>query len=267
MGQKVHPIGFRLGIVKPWQAKWFDERNFATLLKEDIDVRNLIFTRHGNAGVSQVEIERSANQITATIHTARPGIIIGRSGANVEELRQAIEHETGKKVRINIQEVRQPETNAVLVARNVADQLEKRVAFRRAMKQSVQRAMERGAKGVRISVGGRLGGSEMSRRESERRGRVPLHTLRADIDFGMAEALTTYGVIGVKVWIYKGDIIAERRPPIKAAEPLDLKSEPAAPVQMGSTDSGVPAGAEPEPPQGVAGEAENQNEPEPAQAI
>jgi small subunit ribosomal protein S3 len=239
LGQKVHPVGFRLGYVKPWQAKWFDERNYAQLLKEDWDVRKLIFTRHSNAGVAQVDIERSANQITATIHTARPGIIIGRSGANVEELRQVIERETGKKVRINIQEVRQPEVNAVLVARNVADQLEKRVAFRRAMKQSVQRAMERGAKGVRISVAGRLGGSEMSRREQERRGRVPLHTLRADIDFGTAEALTTYGVIGIKCWIYKGDILPERATPAPVAVPRTTalasdngaETKPAAAVQ------------------------------------
>ena len=218
MGQKVHPVGFRLGIVKPWQAKWFEERNYKQLLKEDIDVRGRILTKHSNAGISQVDIERSANQITVTIHTARPGIIIGRSGTNVEELRQMIESETGKKVRINIQEVRQPELNAVLVARNIADQLEKRVAFRRAMKQSVQRAIERGAKGVRVSVAGRLGGSEMSRREQERRGRVPLHTLRADIDFGTAEAITTYGVIGVKVWIYKGDIIRERKSRVDAVD-------------------------------------------------
>ncbi|HZT97518.1 MAG TPA: 30S ribosomal protein S3 [Chloroflexota bacterium] len=211
MGQKVHPVGFRLGIVKPWQAKWFDEKNYAELLHEDVQVRQLILGRHQNAGIAQVDIERSANQITATIHTARPGIIIGRSGANVEELRQTLERETGKKVRINIQEVRTPELNATLVARNVADQLEKRVAFRRAMKQAVQRAMERGAKGARVAVAGRLGGSEMSRREQERRGRVPLHTLRADIDFGQAEAVTTYGVIGVKVWIYKGDILPERQ--------------------------------------------------------
>jgi small subunit ribosomal protein S3 len=218
LGQKVHPVGFRLGIVKPWQAKWFEERNYAQLLQEDIHVRKTIMTRHSNAGVSQVDMERSASNVTVTIHTARPGIIIGRSGSNVEELRRLLEQETGKKVRINIQEVRQPELNSVLVARNVADQLEKRVAFRRAMKQAVQRAMERGAKGVRISVAGRLGGSEMSRREQERRGRVPLHTLRADIDFGTAEAITTYGVIGVKVWIYKGDIIRERAPKAPALE-------------------------------------------------
>jgi small subunit ribosomal protein S3 len=224
LGQKVHPIGFRLGIVKPWQAKWFDDKNFAELLEEDISVRKTIMTRHSNAGVSQVDIERSANQITVAIHTARPGIIIGRSGANVEELRQLLERDTGKKVRINIQEVRQPETNAVLVARNIADQLEKRVAFRRAMKQAVQRATERGAKGVRISVAGRLGGSEMSRRETERRGRVPLHTLRADIDFGVAEALTTYGVIGVKVWIYKGDILPERKAVAPTPAPVRVEA-------------------------------------------
>lgn len=233
MGQKVHPIGFRLGIVKPWQAKWFDDKNFAELLHEDIEVRKTIMTRHSNAGVSQVDIERSANQITVSIHTARPGIIIGRSGANVEELRQLLERQTGKKVRINIQEVRQPEVNAVLVARNVADQLEKRVAFRRAMKQAVQRATERGAKGIRIAVAGRLGGSEMSRREQERRGRVPLHTLRADIDFGIAEAMTTYGVIGVKVWIYKGDVIPERTAPSPSRRGA-TSNQAAAPVVIGS---------------------------------
>jgi small subunit ribosomal protein S3 len=226
LGQKVNPIGFRLGIVKPWQAKWFEEKHYAELLQEDVKIRRIIFDRHQNAGVAQVDIERAANQVTVTIHTARPGIIIGRSGTNVEELRQLLERETGKKVKVNIQEVRQPELNATLVARNVADQLEKRVAFRRAMKQSVQRAMERGAKGVRVNVAGRLGGSEMSRRESERRGRVPLHTLRADIDYGRADAITTYGVIGVKVWIYKGDILperqqkVERRQPAQAVEPV-----------------------------------------------
>lgn len=259
MGQKVHPVGFRLGIVKPWQAKWFDERNYAQLLKEDVDVRKTIMTRHGNAGVSQVDIERSANQITVTIYTARPGIIIGRSGTNVEELRQVIERETGKKVRINIQEVRQPELNAVLVARNVADQLEKRVAFRRAMKQSVQRAMERGAKGVRVAVAGRLGGSEMSRREHERRGRVPLHTLRADIDFGTAEALTTYGVIGVKVWIYKGDIIRERVPTLNASareEPAVATPPVPAAANVAQDIEVAPAGEE----EGASGEVQPADE-------
>src|SRR5947209_14117579 len=150
MGQKVHPVGFRIGVIKPWQAKWFAERNYAELLQEDLKIRKLIFSRHENAGISQVDIERSANQVTVTIHTARPGIIIGRSGANVEQLRQALERETGKKVKVNIQEVRQPELNAHLVARSIADQLVKRVAFRRAMKQAVQRAMDRGAKGIRV---------------------------------------------------------------------------------------------------------------------
>ncbi len=242
MGQKVHPTGFRLGIVKPWQAKWFEEKNFAALLAEDVAVRKTIFDRHQNAGVSQVEIERSASQVTVTIHTARPGIIIGRSGTNVEELRQVLEQQTGKRVRINIQEVRQPELNAVLVARNVADQLEKRVAFRRAMKQAVQRAMERGAKGVRVAVAGRLGGSEMSRREQERRGRVPLHTLRADIDFGRATAVTTYGVIGVKVWIYKGDILPERRRQPEPAVQATSNGQVEAPLNGDEGLEGSPAG-------------------------
>jgi small subunit ribosomal protein S3 len=216
VGHKVHPIGFRLGITKPWQAKWFAERNYRDLLLEDLRIRQLISERHQNAGVAEIEIERSANQITVTIHTARPGIIIGRSGANVDALRQLLERETGKAVKVNIQEVRQPELKATLVARSIAEQLEKRVSFRRAMKQAIQRAMDRGAKGVRVAVAGRLGGAEMSRREQERRGRVPLQTIRADIDFGQAEAITTYGVIGVKVWIYKGDILPERPSPSEA---------------------------------------------------
>jgi small subunit ribosomal protein S3 len=170
--------------------------------------------------VASVDIDRSANNVTVSIHTARPGIIIGKSGQNVEQLRQMLEARTGKKVKVNIIEVRQPDVNATLVARNIADQLEKRVSFRRAMKQAVQRAMERGAQGVKVTVAGRLGGAEMSRRETERRGRVPSQTLRADIDYGTAEAITTYGVIGVKVWIYKGDVLEQRAP-----EPL-----PAAPV-------------------------------------
>jgi small subunit ribosomal protein S3 len=168
-----------------------------------------------------VDIDRSANNVTATIHTARPGIIIGKSGQNVEQLRQILEQRTGKKVKINIVEVRNPDVNARLVARNVADQLEKRVSFRRAMKQAIQRAMERGALGVKVTVAGRLGGSEMSRRESDRRGRVPSQTLRADIDYGTAEAVTTYGVIGVKVWIYRGDVIDRPEVELPAAAPAE----------------------------------------------
>jgi len=204
MGHKVHPNGFRLGIIKPWQARWYADRDYKDLVQEDIRLRAFIFKRHANAAIAQIDIERSANRLTLTIHTAKPGIIIGRSGQNVEELRRLIEKMTSKKVQVNILEVRNPDLVAVLVARNIAEQLERRVAFRRAMKLTVQRTMQSGAKGVRVAVAGRLGGAEMSRREGERRGQVPLQTLRADVDFGLAEAHTTYGVIGVKVWIYKG---------------------------------------------------------------
>jgi len=217
MGQKVHPIGFRLGVnvgnrhVKEWQGKWYADKDYTKFLHEDLRVRQLIMGRLAEAGVSRVDIERSANQMTVTIHAAKPGIVIGKSGVKVEELRRNLEAMTGKRVRVTIQEIRQPELDAYLVARSVADQLERRVAFRRAMKQAVGRAMRFGAKGVRIQVAGRLGGAEMSRREWEREGRVPLHTLRADIDFGQAEARTTYGVIGVKVWIYRGDVAPTAR--------------------------------------------------------
>lgn len=207
MGQKVNPNGFRLGVIRPWSARWFEDKNYKTLVHEDLAVRKIIATRHANAGVANVDIDRSANNVTVTIHTARPGILIGKSGQNVEQLRQVLEQGTGKKVKVNIIEVRQPDVNATLVARNIADQLEKRVSFRRALKQAVQRAMDRGAKGIKVTVAGRLGGAEMSRRETDRRGRVPLQTLRADVEYGTAEAHTTYGVIGVKVWIYKGDVI------------------------------------------------------------
>jgi small subunit ribosomal protein S3 len=207
LGQKVNPNGFRLGIIKPWHSRWYADKGYTQLVQEDREIRSIIRGRHPNAGVAAIDIDRSANNVTVAIHTARPGIIIGKSGQNVEALRQLLERRTGKKVKVNIVEVRQPDLNAVLVARNIADQLEKRVSFRRAMKQAVQRAMERGALGVKVQVSGRLGGSEMSRRESERRGRVPSQTLRADIEYGTAESMTTYGVIGVKVWIYRRDIL------------------------------------------------------------
>jgi small subunit ribosomal protein S3 len=210
LGQKVNPNGFRLGVIRPWHARWYADKAYTQLVHEDLEIRNTILNRHQNAGVASVDIDRSANNVTVSIHTARPGIIIGKSGQNVEQLRQMLESRTGKKVKVNIIEVRQPDVNATLVARNIADQLEKRVSFRRAMKQAVQRAMERGAQGIKVTVAGRLGGAEMSRRETERRGRVPSQTLRADIDYGTAEAITTYGVIGVKVWIYKGDVLERR---------------------------------------------------------
>jgi small subunit ribosomal protein S3 len=220
VGQKVHPNGFRLGGIRPWKARWYADKGYTQLVQEDREIRELLLIRHQNAGVASVDIDRSANNVTVTIHTARPGIIIGKSGQNVEQLRQVLETRTGKKVKVNIVEVRQPDTNATLVARNIADQLEKRISFRRAMKQALQRAMDRGAKGVKVTVAGRLGGAEMSRRESDRRGRVPLQTLRADVDYGTAEALTTYGVIGVKVWIYRGDIIQKPEPVLEPAPAL-----------------------------------------------
>jgi small subunit ribosomal protein S3 len=217
VGQKVHPIGFRLGVkvgersVKDWDGRWFATgKEYSDLLLEDYRVREHILTRMADAGVAKVEIERSANMITVTIHAAKPGIVIGKSGVKVEELRRTLEAKTGKRIRVTIQEIRQPEINAMLVARSIADQLEKRVAFRRAMKQAVQRAQRFGAKGVRVQVSGRLGGSEMSRR-------VPLHTLRADIDYGQTEAHTTYGVIGVKVWVYRGDFTPDGRSPEEVA--------------------------------------------------
>src|SRR5438270_3378067 len=221
MGQKVNPNGFRLGVIRPWHARWYADKGYTQLVHEDLQIRQAIAGRHINAGIAEVDIDRSANNVTVTIHTARPGIIIGKSGQNVEQLRQLLEQRTGKKVKVNIIEVRQPDTNAVLVARNIADQLERRISFRRAMKQAVQRAMDRGALGVKVTVSGRLGGAEMSRTETDRRGRVPLQTLRADVEFGTAEAMTTYGGIGVKVWVYRGDVM-EKQP----AMPVNTESEP-----------------------------------------
>ena len=226
MGHKVHPIGFRLGIIRTWQARWYADRDYKTLLQEDLALRAYIFKRHQNAAIAQIDIERSANRVTLTIHTAKPGIIIGRSGANVEELRRVLEKQTSKKVQVNILEVRNPDLVAVLVARSIAEQLERRVAFRRAMKLTVQRTMQAGAKGVRVAVAGRLGGAEMSRREWERRGQVPLQTLRADVDFGQAEARTTYGIIGVKVWIYRGLVKPGQMVELTSAPPSGRSERP-----------------------------------------
>ena len=212
MGQKVHPIGFRVGVYRNWEAKWFAEgKEYTDLLAEDLDIRELIEKRHPTAGISRVEIERSVNEVHVTIHTAKPGIVIGRQGSAVEETRRMLERLTLKKVRVNIMEIRTPELDARLVARNVAEQLEKRVSFRRALKQTVQRTMRMGAQGIRIGIGGRLGGADMARRLTEIEGKVPLHTLRADIDYGRAEALTSAGRVGVKVWIYRGDKLLEGR--------------------------------------------------------
>ncbi len=212
MGHKVNPIGFRLGVVKGWQSRWFAERDYKDLLKEDFKLRKLIQKELANASISRIEIERAAaNQVTVTIHTAKPGIVIGKSGEKVDRLRTTLEKATKKRVKLNILEIRQPEMDAYLVARSIAEQLEKRISFRRAMKQSVQRTMRANAKGIRIVVGGRLGGAEIARSEKEVEGKIPLHTLRADIDYGFSEAHTTFGVIGIKVWIYKGDILPSKR--------------------------------------------------------
>ena len=207
MGQKVHPTSFRIGTIYGWRSQWFAEKNYAELLDEDRRIREFVQRELREAGISRIEIERNANQVTATIHTAKPGIVIGRGGQNVDELRRGLEELTGKRLRLNIVEIRAPELDATLVARNVAEQLERRVAFRRAIKQAAQRTMQRGALGVKINISGRLGGAEMSRRTQEMQGRVPLHTIRADIDYGFEEARTVFGRIGVKVWVYKGEIL------------------------------------------------------------
>jgi small subunit ribosomal protein S3 len=214
MGHKVHPYGFRLGVSRTWTAKWYADKDYTLLLKEDIAIRQLVERRLANASVSQVEIERGINHVTVTVHTAKPGIVIGKGGQNVEVLRQQIGALSKRKVKLEIKEIRQPELDAALVAANIAQQLTRRIAFKKAMKQAIQRSMKAGAKGVRVAVAGRLGGSEMGRREWDREGRIPLGTLRADISYGQVHAHTTYGRIGVKVWIYRGDVPQEpvRRP-------------------------------------------------------
>lgn len=222
MGQKVNPIGFRLGVSRTWDSKWFAEKDYATNVAEDLAVRQFVTRRLRNAAVSNIEIERASQQLTVTLSTARPGVVIGRSGTAVEEHRQALEQLTKKRVRLNVLEIRQPELDATLVARNIAEQLEKRVAYRRAMKQVVQRTMRAGAKGIRIVVGGRLGGNEMASRSKESSGSVPLQTLRALIDYGFAEAKTTFGMLGVKVWIYRGDVIPGKPGPEPIAAPAGL---------------------------------------------
>ena len=218
MGRKVNPIGFRLGIASDWESKWFAERSYTEQLHEDIKIRELILNYSDpddrdkrpvlrRAGISRIELERSANKVDVTLHTSKPGIVIGKQGANVEKVRQAIEKKVGKKVNVRIEEIKMPEIEARLIAESIAEQIQRRVSYRRAMKHAVQQAMRRGAKGVKIRLAGRLGGAEMSRAVTEKDGRVPLHTLRANIDFAVVHAHTTYGRIGVKVWVYKGDVM------------------------------------------------------------
>ncbi len=219
MGHKVHPYGFRLGVTRTWTAKWYQDKEYTTLLKEDITIRELVGKRLANASVSGLEIERNFGQVTVTVHTAKPGIVIGKGGQNVEILRQQIGALTKRKVKLEIKEIRQPELDAYLVAVNISQQLTRRIAFKKAMKQAIQRSMKAGAKGVKIMVAGRLGGAEMGRREWDKEGRIPLGTLRADISYGQIHTPTTYGRIGVKVWIYRGDFAPERpvAPPQVAA--------------------------------------------------
>jgi len=217
LGQKVNPNGIRIGIVKDWDAKWYADKDFADNLHEDIKIRKYLKDSLGAAGVSRIETERSKNRLKLTIHTAKPGMVIGRGGSGIEQIKEGLKGKTEKAVDINIAEIRQPDLDATLVAENIAQQLERRIAFRRAMKQSVGRTMRLGAKGIKVKVSGRLGGAEIARSEAYREGSIPLHTLRADIDYGTAEARTTYGRIGVKVWIFKGEILPEKKQSQRAA--------------------------------------------------
>jgi small subunit ribosomal protein S3 len=218
LGHKVHPNAFRLGVFRPWEANWFaNPKDYTKMLHEDLEMRRVILARLRNAGIAKIETERSSNaQLTVTIHTAKPGIVIGKGGASVDQLREDLEKRFGNRVRISIQEIKQPELDAQLVAENIASQIERRISYKRAMKQAILRTMRAGAKGVRIYCGGRLRGAEMARREWDREGRVPLHTLRANIDFGRATASTTFGAIGVKCWIYKDVAAPLRKQPVTA---------------------------------------------------
>ena len=212
MGQKVNPIGFRLGIVRTWDSLWFEGKQYKDRLHEDLRIREVIDALSRSAGVSRVIIERRANQVRVVINTAKPGIIIGKRGAGIEDLRKKLERVVGKPVNVNVIEIKYPELDAKLVANNIIDQLEKRIAFRRAMRQAIQRTMKAGARGIKVQCGGRLGGAEIARVERNFEGKVPLHTLRANIDYAQVEAYTTYGRIGVKVWIYMGEVLPDGRP-------------------------------------------------------
>jgi small subunit ribosomal protein S3 len=211
VGQKVHPYGFRLGYNKTWHSIWFADKDYAELLHEDLKLKQDLKGRFAGAGVSHIDIERAANKLKIIIHTSRPGIIIGRKGAEIDKLKQEIKGRTGREVFVNIQEIHKPELNAQLQAEQVAQQLEKRIAFRRAMRRAVENAKRFGAKGIKVRVSGRLNGAEIARSEWSLDGQLPLHTLRADVDYGFAEARTTFGVIGVKVWIYRGDLLDARK--------------------------------------------------------
>ncbi|HLR79847.1 MAG TPA: 30S ribosomal protein S3 [Bacillota bacterium] len=210
MGQKINPIGLRIGVIKDWESRWYADKDYADLLHEDIKIREYLEDRLENSAVSSIEIERAAKRVNITIHTGKPGMVIGKGGSEVEALRKSLNQLTGKRVHINIVEIKKVDMDAQLVADNIARQLENRISFRRAQKQAIQRAMRAGAKGVRTQVSGRLGGTDIARTDHYNEGTVPLHTLRADIDYGAAEADTTYGKIGVKVWIYRGEVLPEK---------------------------------------------------------
>ncbi len=236
MGQKVNPIGFRLGVIRSWDSKWYEEKNYAKWLHEDIRLREYVKKKLGQAGISKVEIERAASKVKVNVHTARPGIVIGKRGAGIEQIKKELQQFTQNEVFLNIVEVRKAETDAQLVAENITTQLERRIAFRRAMKKAIQTAQKFGAKGIRVACSGRLGGAEMARYEWYREGRVPLHTLRADIDYGFAEARTTYGKIGCKVWIFRGEVLPEGAAAEKAsprpARPAPTRSSAATPTPV-----------------------------------
>jgi small subunit ribosomal protein S3 len=222
MGRKVNPIGFRLGVSSDWESTWFAEKNYTEFLHEDLKIRELIQSELTRAGVSRIEIERAANKVDVTLYTSKPGIVIGKQGSNVDRIRKLLENKVGRKVNLKIEEIKVPETDAHLVAESIAEQLQRRVSYRRAMKHAVQQAMRRGAKGVKIRLAGRLGGADMSREVKEMEGRVPLHTLRAQIDYANVHAHTTYGRIGVKVWVYKGDKMPERTDAVASLLGSDL---------------------------------------------
>ncbi|AMY17880.1 30S ribosomal protein S3 [Rhodococcus kroppenstedtii] len=238
MGQKINPHGFRLGITTEWKSRWYADKQYSEYVKEDVAIRKLLATGMERAGIAKVEIERTRDRVRVDIHTARPGIVIGRRGAEADRIRSELEKLTGKQVQLNILEVKNAESEAQLVAQGVAEQLSNRVAFRRAMRKAIQSAMRQpNVKGIRVQCSGRLGGAEMSRSEFYREGRVPLHTLRADIDYGLYEAKTTFGRIGVKVWIYKGDIVGGRREVAAAAAPADRprRERPSRPRRSGAS--------------------------------
>lgn len=263
MGHKVHPMGFRLGVIRDWQSKWYSDTSYDEFILEDVKLRETIRKKYSEAAISLIEIDRQAKDVTITLYTARPGIVIGRGGQRVDEMRAYLEGLIGKKIRLNIQEVRQPELDAYLVARSVAEQIERRIAYRRAMKQAIFRTIQAGAKGIKVSCAGRLGNAEIARRQTSHEGQVPLHTLRADIDYGFTEAHTTLGRIGVKVWIYKGQILPEPKAEAIEETPAEAAVEEAEAIAAGVTEE-KPAEAATEEPEAVAEAVEEEK---PAEAV